>query len=107
MAFMSLTTAQLLHILSFRSGRHSVFSADRPPTNPLVLGALLGGIGLQVVTLAVPSLRRLLRNTPLTAIDAAARLLGAGLPYLVNEARKELARTEMALPLSQEKRHEF
>jgi Ca2+-transporting ATPase len=88
MAFMSLTVAQLLHTLNCLSDRHSLFSADRPPTNGFLKLGLGIGFGLQSLTIAVPPLRRLLRNAPLTPFDLAISLLGAGLPLLANEAIK-------------------
>ncbi len=89
MAFTSITTAQLLHMLSSRSERHSIFSSEQPPTNRFLMYALAGGLGLLCIPLSVGPLRRLLRNAPLTRGDAMISILGGGLPFLVNEAIKE------------------
>lgn len=94
MAFMSITAAQLLHMLSARSERQSIFSIERPPRNQFVNFALFGGFGLQLVTAIIPPLRRLLRNATLTPSDMVVSLLGAGLPFLINEAIKELQPSE-------------
>jgi len=88
MAFMSITAAQLFHLLSARSESASIFSRDYPGINRLVHGALFGGLGLQLATAVVPPLRRLLRNAPLRPTDWLVSLLGAGLPFVVNELAK-------------------
>ncbi len=54
LAFASLTSAQLLHALSSRSQTHSLFSGPSLPRNPLLLLAVGGSLGLQVLGFAVP-----------------------------------------------------
>jgi Ca2+-transporting ATPase len=88
MAFMSITTAQLLHMLGCRSERYSVFSADAPEMNMFLKAGLAIGIGLQGATIAFPPLRRLLKNTHLSPLDLAVSFMGAGLPTVMNEAIK-------------------
>jgi Ca2+-transporting ATPase len=88
LAFTSLTVGQLLHALSCRSQTRSLFAGSPSPTNPYLLLALSGSLGLQFLAFAVPGLRRLLGVTPLTLLDSAVVGMGAVLPLLVNEATK-------------------
>jgi Ca2+-transporting ATPase len=86
-AFMSLTTAQLLHAISTRSDHLSVFSKERLPPNRFLAGAIGGSLALQGATL-LPGLRSLLGLGPLGAADAAVIAAGAALPFVINEATK-------------------
>jgi Ca2+-transporting ATPase len=77
-AFSTLTTAQLLHALTYRA--RSSGAGGR-----VLLGTVAGTIGLQLGAMAFPPLRRILGLTPLGLADWA--LVGAGsmLPLVVNE----------------------
>jgi Ca2+-transporting ATPase len=89
MAFTTLTFGQLLHAISCRSDTSSIFSkVKRPPNNYLKL-ALGGTLGLQVLAMFVPGLRRFLGTAPLGLIDTLVVTAGASLPLLINEANKE------------------
>ena len=71
MAFMSLTSGQLLHALSCRSETHGIF--DSAPgsgmqSNGYLNAALAGSFALQGLTLVVPGLRGLLGIAPLKAL---------------------------------------
>jgi Ca2+-transporting ATPase len=94
MAFMSLTLGQLLHALSCRSESHGlldpVFHSEKQPLrpNPYLSLAIGGSVALQVLTLAVPGLRRLLGITPISLIDGAVIGGTAVLPLVVNELAK-------------------
>jgi Ca2+-transporting ATPase len=90
MAFSSLTTAQILHMLSARSQSESFFTLSRPPINKTVAAAVLGGLGLQLVGTFVPPLRRLLGIVPIGPVDVLVSALGAVVPLLVNEGIKSL-----------------
>jgi P-type Ca2+ transporter type 2C len=87
MAFLSLTTAQVLHMLTARSPSHSLFAAERPPSNRYLTGALAAGLGLQAFTL-LPGVRRLLGVAPLGVLDVAVCLAGATAPLAINEGLK-------------------
>jgi Ca2+-transporting ATPase len=87
-AFQSLTMAQLLHALSCRSERHSVFDPVRPPANSYLTLALGGSIALQVLTMIVPGLRGFLGLAPLSATDLLVVGGSAVLPFVVNETMK-------------------
>jgi len=79
--FHAMTLAQLLHALASRSERHGIVGTLRhAPPNRLLLGAVGGGLALQVAAQALPPLRRLLGLAPLTpfgALVAAAAGFGA------------------------------
>ena len=84
LAFSTLTSAQLLHALTYRS------RADRaaPSAGRSVLPAVVGGtLGLQLAAMALPPLRRLLGLTPLAPIDWALVAGATALPFVLKELR--------------------
>jgi Ca2+-transporting ATPase len=86
--FMSLTLAQLLHALSCRSERHSLFGKVSLLSNPYLNAALGFSLGVQVLTMAMPGLRAFLGLAPIGLLDAAVIGGAAVLPLAVNEATK-------------------
>ena len=92
MAFLSLVLGQLLHAISCRSERHSIYdppAARTPlPPNRYLQVALGGTFALQAAALTVPGLRSLLGIAPLGAADCLVVGGGALIPFLVNEATK-------------------
>lgn len=90
-AFMSLTTAQLLHAISCRSTSHSIFQPRSLPPNRYLAIALAGSLTLQFLTTLVPGLRQLLNIAPLHWQDSLAIGASALLPLLANEATKLIA----------------
>jgi Ca2+-transporting ATPase len=90
--FLSLTCGQLLHALSCRSKRHSIFERDGLPPNPWLTGALTGSFALQGLAMLVPGVRGLLGIGPVGLIDFAVIGGTAVLPLLVNEASKGTAK---------------
>ncbi|AFY46395.1 P-type ATPase, translocating [Nostoc sp. PCC 7524] len=87
-AFMSLTSAQLLHTISSRSETHSIFSQEKLPTNPYLNAAITGSFAIQLLAIAIPPLRSLLRIAPINLVDGAVIGASAVLPLLVNESTK-------------------
>ncbi len=87
-AFMSLTSAQLLHTISSRSETHSIFSQEKLPNNPYLNAAMTGSFAIQVLAIAIPPLRNLLRITPINLVDGAVIGASAVLPLLLNEGTK-------------------
>jgi Ca2+-transporting ATPase len=77
-AFSTLTTAQLLHALTYRSRRGSTGSGP-------LLGTVAATIGAQIGAMTLPPLRGLLGLTPLGLADWALVLGGATLPLLARE----------------------
>ena len=90
MAFMSLTTGQLLHALNCRSQTQSVVSAEPQPSNPYLNLALLGSLTVQVLALAVPGLRSLLGIAPIDLLDSLVIGGSALVPLMVNQPSKSL-----------------
>jgi Ca2+-transporting ATPase len=86
--FTSLTLTQLLHALSCRSERHSLFGREKLPPNPYLNAALGTSLGIQVLTLVIPGLRSFLGLTPIGLLDGAVIGAAAILPLAVNEATK-------------------
>ncbi len=89
LAFQSLTLAQLLHAISCRSDRHSVFGKEKLPSNRYLNWALGGSLAIQLLTIVVPGLRGLLGLTPLGLADAVVVGASSLAPLLINEARKD------------------
>ncbi len=89
-AFMSLTLGQLLHTLSCRSQKYTIFDIGKLPQNQYLNIALLGSIGLQLLSLGVPQLRTLLSLTTISIADSILVSGSAILPLIFNETRKKL-----------------
>ncbi|MGD0283107.1 MAG: HAD-IC family P-type ATPase [Dissulfurispiraceae bacterium] len=88
LAFMSLTSSQLLHAISCRSESLSMFDRERLPSNRYLDAALGGSFALQALTILVPGLRGLLGTTAINVTDALVIGGSAVLPLIVNEATK-------------------
>ncbi len=93
LAFHSLTTAQLLHAISCRSDKHSIFSSGRLPRNPYLNWAVGGSLALQALTMFIPGLRALLNLSPLGLLDGLVITGASLLPLVVNEATKTVTLT--------------
>lgn len=89
MAFMSLSISQILHAISCRSERHSIFDKEKLPLNKYLNTTLIGSFALQVLSMAVPGLRSLLGIAPINIIDGIMIGGSAILPLLVNESTKK------------------
>ncbi len=92
LAFMSLVTGQLVHAVSCRSERHSIYdqAVGRTPLppNPYLNIALGGSFALQIAAIAFPGLRKLLGITPIGLLDGLVVGGTALIPHLINEAAK-------------------
>ncbi|MCU0534186.1 MAG: cation-translocating P-type ATPase [Hydrococcus sp. Prado102] len=88
MAFLSLTSAQLLHTIGCRSEVHSIFSREKLPNNPYLTAAIVGSFGVQFLAIAIPQLRSILKIAPIDLIDGAVIGSSALLPLLINESTK-------------------
>ncbi|WP_313932000.1 MULTISPECIES: HAD-IC family P-type ATPase [Nostoc] len=97
-AFMSLTSGQLLHTISCRSEKHSIFNQEKLPNNPYLNTAIIGSFAIQILAIAVPPLRNLLKITPLNLVDSAVIGSSALLPLLVNESTKNTTLQKNDLP---------
>mgnify|MGYP006278501063 FL=1 len=91
LAFHSLTLSQLLHAYSCRS-RNRLGSTPKK-SNPWLHTAVLGSIGLHVLTIIVPGLRTFLNLTPLRLVDlgviAGSNLASLGLNEVLKGQDKE------------------
>jgi len=95
LAFMSLTTGQLLHAISCRSEKHSVFDLEQGlPPNPYLIAALGGSLSLQLLAIAIPGLRNLLKITSIDLLDGLVIGGSALLPLVVNESTKQMMQGE-------------
>jgi Ca2+-transporting ATPase len=91
MAFLSLTCTQLLHTLSARSDTHSIFDSQRLETNRYIPMAMLGGLGLTLLTQFTPA-RSLLGSAPISAADWLVVAACAVAPFLAIELQKTLVK---------------
>jgi Ca2+-transporting ATPase len=89
LAFHSLTTGQLLHAVSCRSEKHSIFSPEKLPPNPYLNLALGGSLLVQVAAMFIPGVRSVLGLGPVGLLDGLVIGGTALLPLLVNEATKK------------------
>jgi Ca2+-transporting ATPase len=87
MAFMTLTSSQLLYALAMRSKRPLRASGLAP--NPMLNRAVGWSLAAQAATVLLPPARRLLRTTPLGLLDIAVVAGTAVVPLLVREVLKE------------------
>jgi Ca2+-transporting ATPase len=94
-AFHSLVLAQLFHAVSCRSDTHSIFSRGYLPPNPSLNWAIGASVGVQMLAMLSPPLRRLLGITPVSPLDMAVIISGAAAPMLINEFSKPAAFGEM------------
>ena len=91
-AFVALSTAQLLHAFSTRSESVSLFDHERTEPNPYLPLAVGGGIGLTVLTQLLPLTRRWLGSSAMPLLDWAIAGVGAISPLLANEMIKKTTR---------------
>ncbi len=89
LAFMSLTTSQLLYALAMRSSKPLRAGGLQP--NPMLNRAVGWSLAAQAGTVLLPLGRRLLRTAPLGPLDALVVVTTAALPLLVRELLKERA----------------
>jgi Ca2+-transporting ATPase len=100
-AFMGLVIGQLLHALSCRSEKHSIWSKTKLPPNQYLNGAIGGSLLLQLMCLVIPGLRSLLKLTPINVLDGVVIGSSALLPLLVNEGTKKEQQTEIPVTSNQ------
>lgn len=93
LAFMTLTSAQLLYALGARSESPlGLAGKGRLRKNPWLSRTVAASLGLQAATVLLPPLRALLRTTPIGPIDAAVVAGCAVAPMLGRELIKRLRR---------------
>jgi Ca2+-transporting ATPase len=92
-AFMSMTSGQLLYALSARSKSALPLLGPRGPLrrrNPWLVRSVLGSLAAQGATVMLPPLRRFLGTTPLDAIDWLVVAAAAGAPSMAREGLKRM-----------------
>ena len=87
LAFMTLTSSQLLYALAMRSARPLRRGGLQP--NPMLRRAVGWSLAAQAGTVLLPAARRLLRTTPIGPVDALVVATTAVLPLLARELLKE------------------
>ena len=87
LAFMTLTSSQLLYALAMRSPRPLRAGGLQP--NPMLHRAVGWTLVAQAGTVLLPFARRVLGTTPLGALDALVVLATAALPLVTRELLKE------------------
>ncbi len=91
MTFTVLTLSQLAHVLAIRSERLPLWRIG-VFSNPLLLVAVVGTIGLQMLTLYVPAMTPIFRTVPLTGPELALCFGVASVVYVAVELEKFLVR---------------
>jgi Ca2+-transporting ATPase len=89
LAFLTLTSSQLLYAFTMRSSRPLRMGGLRP--NPQLTRAVGFTLAAQAAVMLLPGPRRLLRVAPVGPLDLAVVGATALLPFLVREGLKELA----------------
>lgn len=98
MTLTSMITAHMLHTITSRSERHSIFDADRLPRNPHLAQALGVSLGIHVLATLIPGTRRLLNLTIPAPLDLATSVACGVAPFIVNELLKLTWRTDVEQP---------
>jgi Ca2+-transporting ATPase len=93
LAFMTMTSAQLVYALSARSEAPlAIFGRGRLRANPWLSRTVVLSLAAQAATVLFPPLRALLRTTPIDLADAAVIAACAVAPTLGREGLKRLRR---------------
>lgn len=91
LAFMTLSLAQVFHAFNVRSQSKSALTR-RVFTNPWLWGATVVCLVLQISTVMVPILRRVLHTVPMTTWDWAVIAICSLLPIVIVEVVKVIQR---------------
>jgi P-type Ca2+ transporter type 2C len=91
MVFVTLTLSQLGHALAVRSNRESLFKIG-VRSNPLLLGAVLLTLVLQMMVVYLPPFQQFFETVPLTLNDLALCLVASTVVFWAVEIEKWLVR---------------
>lgn len=91
MVFTVLVLSQMGNALATRSSRDSLFTIG-VFSNPLMVGAVLLGFGLQLALIYIPFLQGIFSTQPLSQFDMLICLASSAVVFLVIEAYKWVAR---------------
>lgn len=89
LAFMGLTSGQLLHAISCRSEKYNLWDKGKLPSNNYLTMALGGSFALQIFALLIPGVRNLLGITPISLTDSLVIGGSALVPLILNEMTKK------------------
>ena len=93
-AFSTLTSAQVVHALSYRS---AVDRPGAPPRRLVLLGVVGATLALQLGAMTLPLLQRLLGLTPLSLADWALVAGGTAIPLVVGQLKRGRGSTDQPL----------
>jgi Ca2+-transporting ATPase len=91
MAFLSLAIAQLLQAASAKDRDHTIFTSKESTyssPNPWLEKALAWSLSAQIATIAFPTLRTVMGNTPLGLSDFFTASFCGGFPFILSQAHK-------------------
>lgn len=91
LSFLTLSSSQLLHSVTCKSDKHSLFSYQHIKPNKYLKLSLLTSFGLQAGTIFFPPLRNLLKVSPLGIVDLLVVSGCSLLSFFLNEGRKEIS----------------
>jgi Ca2+-transporting ATPase len=90
LGFTSLVSAQILHALSSRSERYTIFDWSGRQSNQILTFTVAGSLALQGAVFLIPWLRNWLGITSVSFADAVVIGAGAVIPLFFNEGAKKL-----------------
>jgi Ca2+-transporting ATPase len=96
MVFLTITFAQMAHVLAIRSERDSLFHIGLWSNKPL-LGAVALTFGLQLALVYVPFLQRFFSTMELSAADLAIGLAASSVIFWAVELEKWILRRRAAI----------
>jgi Ca2+-transporting ATPase len=90
LGFTSLISGQILHALSSRSERYTIFDWSPREPNPILSLTVAGSLVLQGTVFLLPWLKNLLGVTSISFADTLVTGAGAVLPLFINEGVKKI-----------------
>lgn len=88
LGFMTLNTASLLHTVSSRSDKTSIFDRTRLPENLFIPLSMGTGFIAEIAAILVPRLRTFLKTEELSVSDLCVSGIGAIIPFFIIESIK-------------------
>jgi Ca2+-transporting ATPase len=98
LGFTSLISGQILHALSSRSERYTIFDWSPREPNRILTFTVIGSLALQGTVFLLPWLKNLLGVTSISFADALVTGAGAVVPLLINEGAKKVISQPPAVP---------
>ena len=98
LGFTSLNSGQILHALSSRSERYTIFDTSPREPNRILTYAVAASFASEGIVFLIPWLKNLLGVTNISFADALVAGAGAVLPLLINESAKKVFFQESPTP---------